>query len=269
MNVVFLSTCDSDLLPLILAVEHRVGLSRLIEISYPQPPSDAEAFPKPIWHPRRYLKKSRSLLSNWLNGADRQLMRDAFPEPEMQPLSDKTLPLRHDQVNAPVGVALLRECEPDLLLTAGAPLLRPEVFSIATLGAVNIHFGCAPDYRGLNTTFWPLYYRDFDKVGITIHYLDAKLDHGAILARGFPAMEPGDGPMNLYIKSVRLAARMLPDVVSAFGNGASPVGKRPEGEGRLFRGRDRRRWHTLWYRCRRRCLGERLPELPERRELYL
>ena len=80
------------------------------------------------------------------------------------------------------GVArpLVEALKPDLILSWGFPFLIPaEVYSIATIGAVNLHPAPLPLYRGPNA---PRHHYDgWPEIGSTLHWLSEDFDTGHIL----------------------------------------------------------------------------------------
>ena len=89
-------------------------------------------------------------------------------------------------------LSALRKLAPDLGILAGTYILRPEVFSIPTMGCVNVHSGEAPRYRGAAPAFWELYNGE-THVGITIHRVTAKLDAGNIILQELFPLDPCPG----------------------------------------------------------------------------
>ena len=69
---------------------------------------------------------------------------------------------------------------PDIGLSLAAPILRRQLFSIPTLGTLNLHKGKVPNYRGMPPAFWELW-NDADTIGCTVHWVDDKLDTGAVV----------------------------------------------------------------------------------------
>jgi methionyl-tRNA formyltransferase len=108
------------------------------------------------------------------------------------------------------GLELMRSWAPDVIVVSGAPILKPVLYEIAPI-AVNVHLGLAPDYRGEHTLFMPLLRGDYDRIGATLHRLDAGIDTGAVLARIYPELSPDDDETSLVIKSVQMMARTLND----------------------------------------------------------
>jgi hypothetical protein len=72
-----------------------------------------------------------------------QLLRKAFPE-RCFTLEDVAARYgfavrRVGNLNSPEAVAALRECQADLAVVLGTRILRPEVFSVPSLGSINLH----------------------------------------------------------------------------------------------------------------------------------
>ena len=108
--------------------------------------------------------------------------------------------------NDPEEIARMVALEPDVVFVFGTGILREQVLSAFPGRIINMHLGLSPYYRGSGTNFWPLVNREPEFVGATIHYLDAKIDHGGILVHARPAIEPGDGPHDIGNKTIAAAA---------------------------------------------------------------
>jgi methionyl-tRNA formyltransferase len=83
-------------------------------------------------------------------------------------------PLSH-----PDAVAAVRELAPDLLVHAGAGILRHELLGVPRLGTLNVHMGILPRYRGMNVAEWA--HLEGNPVGCTVHLVDAGIDTGGIV----------------------------------------------------------------------------------------
>lgn len=69
-------------------------------------------------------------------------------------------------------------------------LLKPEVFTVPPLGAINVHPSLLPQYRGPNPLFWQYYYGDIN-AGVTVHQIDVGADTGDILQQASFAIPLG------------------------------------------------------------------------------
>ncbi len=75
---------------------------------------------------------------------------------------------------------LIKKTEADLGILYGTNIIKESVFLIPTLGSINLHQGLAPFYRGGPTVFWELFNGE-KELGITIHFVAAKVDTGDII----------------------------------------------------------------------------------------
>ena len=69
----------------------------------------------------------------------------------------------------------------DIAISFGTGLLKPHLFNTPKMGTINVHRGIASKYRGLDSDLWAIYNKDIDNIGVTLHYVDEKLDTGNIL----------------------------------------------------------------------------------------
>ena len=84
-------------------------------------------------------------------------------------------------INSEESYNFLIGAKPELLVVYGTSILKKRIIEIPKLGALNAHSAILPDYRGNFVEFWQVYNRDYDKVGITIHFIDVGVDTGDIV----------------------------------------------------------------------------------------
>jgi folate-dependent phosphoribosylglycinamide formyltransferase PurN len=134
-------------------------------------------------------------------------------------------------------VEAMRSLEPDVVLVFGTGILRDPLLSAFAGRIINIHLGLSPYYRGAGTNFWPLVNREPEYVGATIHYLDAGIDTGPMIAQVRPAIALADGPHHIGNKTIAAAAQLLGDAAEAHVRGrVQPVPQ--QGRGRLYQRKD-------------------------------
>jgi len=118
---------------------------------------------------------------------------------------------------------------PDLGISWGGPILRPALFSIPTLGTLNLHQGRVPDYRGMPPAFWELW-NDETRVGCTVHVVDAALDTGDIVAQDSLERERFSTLRALQLRLDELGIRLMRDAVrDVLGGKAHPTPQPPGG----------------------------------------
>lgn len=77
----------------------------------------------------------------------------------------------------------LVKIKPDLIIAVHLrKILRKEIFSLAAKGAINVHPSLLPKYRGLSPQHQAILHGD-DESGVTVHYIDAEVDTGDIIAQ--------------------------------------------------------------------------------------
>lgn len=140
-------------------------------------------------------------------------------------------------VNDPAEIAAMRALAPDVVLVFGTGLLKTPIIDTFPGNILNIHLGLSPYYRGAGTNFWPLVNGEPEYCGATIHFLDAGVDTGPMIAHVRPAITHGDGPHDIGNKTILAAAAALAD--AALAHAAAPLHGVPQvGEGRVYRRAD-------------------------------
>lgn len=141
-------------------------------------------------------------------------------------------------INHPDVVKLARELKPDLLCVFGTSLIRGDLLNEGRLGIVNLHGGLSPEYRGADCTFWALYNGEPEKIGCTLHYIDAGIDTGRLIAHISPEVREGDGELELFWRAVQDGAVVYAEAVARLARGEQ-LGLAQPGKGRLYQVRDR------------------------------
>ena len=141
-------------------------------------------------------------------------------------------------INDPRVVELARRLAPDVVAVFGTSLIRGPLLSAGRLGIVNLHGGLSPEYRGADCTFWALYNGEPEKVGCTLHYIDAGIDTGKLIAHVCPEVGPGDDELTLFWRAVKASADVYAELLERLGRGEA-LGRVQPGKGRLYQVKDR------------------------------
>jgi len=139
--------------------------------------------------------------------------------------------------NDPAVLDAIRRVAPDVLLVFGTGLLKAPLIDAFPERVLNIHLGLSPYYRGAGTNFWPLVNGEPEYCGATIHYLDAGVDSGPIIAHVRPRIRSEDGPHDIGNRTIADAAEMLADAVALMPQGRLR-GVPQERDGRVYRRAD-------------------------------
>jgi len=126
---------------------------------------------------------------------------------------------RPDNINSEDFRSFLKEREVDLILSASATqIFKSELLAIPKLGAVNLHGGMLPRYRGMMPSFWAMLNNE-EYVGVTVHYMTAKLDDGDIILQEKLEILSTDTLASLISRSKALGAELMLKAMGLIENG--------------------------------------------------
>lgn len=141
-------------------------------------------------------------------------------------------------INHPDVVAWCRELQPDLIAVFGTSLIRGELLRQGRLGIANLHGGLSPEYRGADCTFWALYNGEPQKVGCTLHWIDAGIDTGGLIAHVSPQVLPDDDELKLFWRAVQTSAVAYAELLRRLAAGER-FGQSQPHKGRLYQVKQR------------------------------
>ena len=87
-------------------------------------------------------------------------------------------------------------------------IFKKKTISIPNLGVINCHAGDLPFYRGRNPLNWVLINGE-KKFGITVHYVDEKIDHGDIILKKNYSISKKDNYGSLLKKAKLECSKLL------------------------------------------------------------
>ena len=149
----------------------------------------------------RGLKSSLPEIARWAEGAG---MKVYMPE----------------DPNSGSFINELKALKPDLyVLSAYGHILSKDVLDIARIGGINIHPSLLPKYRGAAPIQRALMAGE-EKTGVTIFFMDEKIDHGAVIAQRFIPIEKDDTFGSLAAKLAKLGGDMIVEAIHAIESGS-------------------------------------------------
>ncbi len=117
----------------------------------------------------------------------------------------------------------LRALSPDLVVSYSAPLIfRKELLSIPKHGCINLHCSHLPSYAGVMPSFWTLYNGE-KNTGVTVHYMDSKIDNGKILGQKTVSISPNETMFTLIKKTKEIGGNVMCEVLSNIHNNTLEV----------------------------------------------
>ena len=107
------------------------------------------------------------------------------------------------ELNSSVCYDMIRNKKPDFIFTFGCGLLKPKIFNLAKKGCINLHTGLTQYYRGVDSALWAIYDDRFDRIGVTLHYIDNSIDGGGVIDQrklDFNKIKKEDNINSIFIK---------------------------------------------------------------------
>lgn len=145
-------------------------------------------------------------------------------------------------INHPDVLKIVEKHQPDLIAVFGTSLIKGELLEKGRLGIVNLHGGLSPEYRGADCTFWALHNEEPEKVGCTIHYINAGIDTGDLIAHVSPEIKPTDDELTLFWRAVADSTEVFQELLDRLEKGEK-FGASQTAKGRLYQVKDRQAQH--------------------------
>lgn len=155
--------------------------------------------------------------------------------------------LRVGSVNSEETRALLRSMAPSVVVVNGTRVIEPATLDAVDAVFINTHAGITPAYRGVHGGYWALSDRRPDRVGSTVHLVDAGIDTGAVIEQATFDVTPKDSFATYPYLHIAAAIPLLLRAVRAALNGGVASHAPDASSGSVLRSHP-----TLWgYAARR------------------
>ncbi len=161
------------------------------------------------WKLRRYLiRKLQAKLFNDLLGSTKTCYSvKAVAKKYGVPVTEAV------DVNSEQFLAHLREKGVQFIVSiSGTQLYKKQLREQMSHGIVNCHGALLPKYRGLMPSFWTLANGETTG-GVSVHFVDAKLDNGPIVVQRTYRIHPHDTLEDIMARSKDLAAEAIIECV--------------------------------------------------------
>ena len=149
----------------------------------------------------------------------------------------QSLPLLVQPKRSALGPFLesLRALRPDVLLVwSYSMLLPPELIAVAPKGAFNLHGGILPAYRGGHVMNWAILNGERES-GATLHYIDAGIDTGDVVADERFPIEQSDDAASVQGKLKAAGEALIAKWWPSIEQGTAPRTPQDESRARYYR----------------------------------
>ena len=152
-----------------------------------------------------------------------------------------------ETVNDEACVEFIKDFKPDLILVKGTRILSKKVLASASSPFINMHVGITPLYRGVHGAYWAFANNDKANAGTTIHYVDAGIDTGNIIAQKRIEITSRDNFVTYPLIQIAAGIELLKAAIPAVLAGSiKTLTELPAGSSKLW-------YHpTIWYYLKRR-----------------
>ena len=69
----------------------------------------------------------------------------------------------------------------DVIICLGTSIVKKDILEASDFKFLNLHPGVLPQYRGIGN-FWAVLNNDFENIGISLHWMNEKIDDGKIIS---------------------------------------------------------------------------------------
>lgn len=120
---------------------------------------------------------------------------------------------RVEKLHSPSVIEMIREMSPDVIVSFSAPcVFKPEILNIPPKGCINLHCSLLPRYAGLLPSFWVLFHQE-QLAGASVHYMDDRIDNGAILGQREIAVSDGMTMFDLIRKTKEAGGDLMVEIL--------------------------------------------------------
>jgi methionyl-tRNA formyltransferase len=131
--------------------------------------------------------------------------------------------LPSERVREPAFADWIQAHNVDLLLNVHSLfVIDANVIKAPRLGAFNLHPGPLPEYAGLNTPSWAIYFGE-TRHAVTLHWMDAEIDTGAIAYSAGFDIEEGDTGLLLSARCVREGMPLIGQLLASAAQDPSSI----------------------------------------------
>lgn len=119
-------------------------------------------------------------------------------------------------INDSKYVQKLIALKPDVVISYGSSIIKPELIDAFPNKFINIHLGLSPYYRGSGTNFWPFVNNQPEYCGVTFMKIDAGIDTGEVIHQIRPIINSTDGFHSICNRLLKSMAEVSAKLVRDF-----------------------------------------------------
>jgi phosphoribosylglycinamide formyltransferase 1 len=110
----------------------------------------------------------------------------------------------------------LIKLNPDIVVSFGCSIIKPELIDAFSDKFINIHLGLSPHYRGSGTNFWPFVNFQPEYCGVTFMRIDTGIDTGEVIHQLRPQIFPTDNFHTICNRLLKTMAEVCVEILYHF-----------------------------------------------------
>ncbi len=123
---------------------------------------------------------------------------------------------------------------PELIISISPPqIFKKKILSIPSKGVINVHGALLPRYKGLQPSFWVLT-NDEQFTGVTLHYMNEKLDAGEIILQEKVPINKNDTQFSVMYKTKKLSIKLILESINLIEQNSVKTKKMNSEEGSYY-----------------------------------
>lgn len=136
--------------------------------------------------------------------------------------------------NDPEVLSVVAGLAPDILVSSDwRTWVAPDLYKLATYGAINVHDALLPRYGGFAPLNWAIINGE-QEVGVTVHFMNEEFDMGDIVLQWRVPVGAGDTATDLFRKTIELFAPITLEGLRLIGSGRTDWTRQDPAEATFF-----------------------------------
>jgi len=116
-------------------------------------------------------------------------------------------------INSKFSLAILKKNKFDIGIVFGCRKIKQNIIDLFNHGLINIHRGVINKYRGLESDLWALFFKDFNNIGVCLHFINSDLDTGDVIGQKKIKIKKNMKIYHIRYYTTILATSMIIDLI--------------------------------------------------------
>jgi folate-dependent phosphoribosylglycinamide formyltransferase PurN len=168
-----------------------------------------EKYPKKIF--KNYTKKTSKVIKEHFYNVEKyeNLYFKKYVNANKKILQNRVLlTVNRGKINTKKIYNLLIEENPKIILINATSKINENIVNKFKNKIINIHAGLTPYYKGAGCNVWTFYYKELKYTGVTIHFVNSKIDSGKIITQQQSKFQKKDNTHTIGCKNAILGSKL-------------------------------------------------------------